>query len=491
MFNKLLLTYFLLFASIILHSQTNPTIVRGCHKTFANQKITITAEDDFITGTPKVLYSTVADKNGCFSAKLNLTEIAELKIIFGKFIGLLYAEPERDYDLLLPEFENKTIVDSLNPYFEPVGFYFKIKNPVLPELTDVIANFDNIFNQFLNQYFLHISLSRYYDTQIDTLPAFIDSLFSDVTHQYFIDYKNYSIASLYALTLVKNHQTTIKDYFSHKQILYNNPAYADLFNELFKDYLPYYADTRQGKRLVADIAKAKSYSFAMETLGNNPLLTDSTFRELVLIKSIHDALSMEQLPISSCFQTLDSIKIYTKSDIHKDIIDNIKQKTMNLAIGTKIPPFELVDVDGNTVKTRDLQGKYVYLNFINIKSFTADEELKALKFLYKKYQDKLRIVTVATGAGNMPLISKVFRDNNYEWLLLDGTNDDEILDKYKVVASPTCYLISSELRFILSPSPAPNNHFEFYFIKELREERIRKLRHEGSQPSSTIEYDLK
>jgi hypothetical protein len=145
----------------------------------------------------------------------------------------------------------------------------------------------------------------------------------------------------------------------------------------------------------------------------------------------------------------------------------------------------------NAVKTRDLQGKYVYLNFINVKSFTADEELKALKFLYKKYQDKLRIVTVATGAGNMPLISKIFRDNNYEWLLLDGTNDDEILDKYKVVASPTCYLISPELRFILSPSPAPNNHFEFYFVKELREDRIRKLRQEGSQPSSTREYDLK
>jgi len=489
-FNKLLLTYFLLFASIILHSQTNPTIVRGCHKSFANQKITITTEDDFITATPKALYSAVADTNGRFSAKLDLTEIAELKITFGKFIGLLYAEPERDYNLLLPEFENKTIVDSLNPYFEPVSFYFKIKNPVLPELTDAIANFDKIFNQFLNQYFLHISLNRYY-TQIDTLPTFIDSLFSDVTNQYFIDYKNYSIAYLYALTLVKNHQVTIKDYFSHRQILYNNPAYTTLFNELFRDYLPYYADTRQGKRLVADIAKAKSYSFAMETLGNNPLLQDSTFRELVLIKSIHDALSMEQLPVSSCFQTLDSIKIYTKSDTHKDIIDNIKQKTLNLAIGTKIPPFELIDAEGNMVKTRDLQGKYLYLNFINIKSFTADEELKALKFLYKKYQDRLRIVTVATGAGNMPMISKNFRDNNYEWLLLDGTSEDEILDKYKVVASPTCYLISPELRFILSPSPAPNDHFEFYFIKELREERIRKLRQEGSQPSINGEYDLK
>jgi peroxiredoxin len=217
----------------------------------------------------------------------------------------------------------------------------------------------------------------------------------------------------------------------------------------------------------------------METLGNNPVLSDTTLRELVLIKGIYDALTNEQLPLSSSFQTLDSIKILTRVDKHRKIIDNIRQKMSVLAIGTKIPQFDLRDAEGNMVKSQDLQGKYVYLNFININSYTAAGELETLNFLHKKYNDRLRIVTIAIGSGTMPAISKVFRNKKYEWLLLDGTDNDSLIKNYNIKASPTCYLASSELRLIHSPAAGPNDYFEYYFIKVLRADRINKLRTTG------------
>jgi cytochrome oxidase Cu insertion factor (SCO1/SenC/PrrC family) len=478
-FLKIPVIVFFIFLVFPVFGQEKNTIIRGCDTTFSNKTIEIVVEDDMVTETQTTIFSGRADSTGCFTITLPLQETTHLTINFGKFAGVLYAEPERDYVLMLPSFEYKSIADSLNPYFEPVSFYFRIKNPVLPELNDAIANFDAIFNHFVAQYFTTINKYRYY-TEVDTLAPFIDSLFSDVKHQYFIDYKNYSIAYLYALTLMTNHQNTVKNHMMNRPILYNNPAYSLLFNQIFKDYLPYYAETREGKRVVADIAKAKSYKFAMETLGNNVVLRDTTLRELVLIKSIYDALAAEQLPISSSFQTLDSIKILTRVDKHKKIIDNIKQKLTILAIGTKIPPFELRDADGNLVKSQDLQGKYVYLNFININSYTTSLELETLNLLHKKYGDKLRVVTIAVGKGTMPRMAKVFRDKKYEWLLLDGTDNEELEKRYHIKASPTCYLASSELRLIHSPSPGPNDYFEYYFIKVLRADRINKLRNPGS-----------
>lgn len=481
---KQLSTWLLIFVITImsakLYSHDNRTAIRGCNKTFAHKTVTVTTLDDPITETQKILFSGVADSNGCFAMHIDIQRVMLLEVTFGKYIGRLYAEPGRNYDLALPDYEPKSIVDSLNPFFEPIGFYFRIKNLGQPELTDAIADFDRIYDHFLAQYFSQISQHRYY-SQIDTLKPFIDSLFSDVENSYFIDYKNLSIAYLYALTLVKNHKAVIKENFLGKPVLYNNTAYFMLFNELFKDYLPYYADTKQGKRLAADIAKAKSYTFAMETLGNNPLLRDTVFRELVLIKSINDALTAGQLPISSSFQTLDSIKILTRVEEHRKIIENIKQKSLILAKGTRPPGFELKESGGNNVQLSDLQGKYVYLNFVNIKSFTAEAELQALNYLHKKYIEHLRVVTIATGSGNMPAMTKLFRDKKYEWQLLDGTNSDNLMSDYKVIASPTCYLLSPELKLLLTPAPPPNDHFEFYLIKIMRDDRIQKIRTSGEQ----------
>ncbi len=471
----------ILFSLILvepLFSQQTKTVLRGCNGGFAGKTIEVLSVDDIITETSVSHFKGIADSTGCFRVELEIKEITHLSITFGKYAGILYAEPGRDYDLQLPPYEDKSVADSLNPYFEPVSFYFKIKNPIIPELNDAIANFDAIYNAFVVQYFSTITKYRFY-TKVDTLAPFIDSLFSDINHQYFIDYKNYSLAYLYALTLMTNHQKTVKNHMMNRPILYNNPAYSLLFNQLFKDYLPYYSDTKEGKRIIADISKAKSYRYAMETLGNNPVLRDTSLRELVLLKGIYDALINEQLPLSSSLQTLDSVKLLSKIDIHKKIIDNIRQKLSVLAVGTKIPAFELSNEEGNLFKSQDLQGKYVYLNFININSYTADAELKTLNFLHKKYNDNLRVVTIAIGSGTMPVIAKVFRDKKYEWLLLDGTNDASLIKNYNIKASPTCYLASPELRLIQSPAAGPNDFFEYYFIKVLRADRINKLRTSG------------
>ncbi|MDD4746178.1 MAG: redoxin domain-containing protein [Salinivirgaceae bacterium] len=459
----------------VAFAQDSTATVHGCDKSFANKAIAFVVELDPITEMLTTLHTVKVDSTGCFEVKLPLEETMPVLISFGKYSGVLYIEPGRNYDLFLPIYEDKTVVDSLNPYFEPIQFFFKTKSPIVPELTDAIANFDGIFNHFVSQKFSLINKYKYY-TKVDTLAPFIDSLFADVNNPYFTCYKSYSMAYLLALTALENKQSIIKDYFLNRPILYQNPAYTVLFNQIFKDYIPYFADIHYGKRIVADIARAKSYTFAMETLSNNPVLRNDTLRELVLIKGIYDAIMGEQLPYSSCMQTLDSVKILTKIPKHKEIVENIVRKTRFLSEGTKAPDFELVNAVGDVVQLKDLQGKMVYLSFININSYTAPQELMTLNMLSKKYKEQLRVVTIAIGSGSMPKIKQFFLEQKYEWQLLDGTNDTGLAKKYNAHISPTCYLISPEQKLLQSPAPGPNDYFEYYLIKVLRANRIRELR---------------
>lgn len=470
----------LIFTVILLYSQylcaqDRVTTLRGQHPSFAGQRLEFVVESDFISKLPRIVAKTTADTTGAFSAELNLTETTLVTVNFGKFSGVIYAEASRDYNLLLPSFEHKNIADSLNPYFEPIRFFFKIKNPVLPELNDAIANLDNIINQFLSDNLSYLLKYRYF-SQIDTLGSFIDTLFCDIKNPFFNTYKKYSLAYIYAIIRLSNDQSLIKQYLMNTPIFYNNPGYTSFFEQIFTDYLPVYSETIYGKRILYDIARAKSYKFAMETLSNNPVLKTDALKELVLIKSIYDAIVEEQLPKSSCMQTLDSIRILTKIEKHKEIITNIKEKLQILAVGATIPDFELHDSECQTVTPQQLQGKYLYLTFLNIKSSTALNELESLNALNKKYNSRLRIVTIIVGSGSFDETKKMFLDNKYEWKLLDGTKNQKIEKDYNIQSSLTCYLASSDLKLVMSPAQGPTEKFEYAFIEFLREDRIRELR---------------
>lgn len=447
----------------------------------AGKRIELRLIDDPVTETERAVYRGVVDSSGSFNIPLDIKQVTQVFLNYGIYSGVLYAEPGRHYDLVLPAYADKSAADSLNPFYEPVSYFLRLKNPIVPELNDAIANFDQIFNAFLHDKFLLVNKYRHY-TKVDTLAPFLDSLFVDITHPYFLDYKRYSIAFLETLTLLENHRTITKDYLLDKPILYNNTAYTHFFNQLFKDFIPYYASSRAGKRIVSDIEKAKSYHFAMETLRNDPVLRNDTLCELILLRGIYDALISEDLHLSSCFQTLDSIRILTKVDFHRQIVDNVKARVRHFAPGTRLPDFALRSAaDSVLVNAKDLRGKMLYINFVNIRSYNAPDELERLRAIHKKHSDKLKVVTVAVGRGTLPKVKRLFSQKGFEWTLLDGTDDDLLYERFDLRSPITAYLTDAELNLLLSPAPLPSEQFDYYFAQVLRDNRIRELHNMGRQ----------
>ena len=113
--------------------------------------------------------------------------------------------------------------------------------------------------------------------------------------------------------------------------------------------------------------------------------------------------------------------------------------------------FEAWDKDGVKHKISDIKGKYILLDFSATNCGPCVESVKDMRLLFKKYPDKLAIVTFSEDAAKKTWLSSINRDNP-DWLSVwDGKGDNsETSLKYGVTGFPTFFLINPEGKIVTS-----------------------------------------
>ncbi|WP_271765399.1 TlpA family protein disulfide reductase [Aquimarina algiphila] len=116
--------------------------------------------------------------------------------------------------------------------------------------------------------------------------------------------------------------------------------------------------------------------------------------------------------------------------------------------GKQAPDFETTLIDGTLFKLSDLKGKYVLLDFWDSWCPPCRKENPKLAALYKKYSDKLTVVTVALEKNNKHWKKASEKDgfvwknqivNQNRFVLMSS-----IARKYGVTEIPAKFLISPE-----------------------------------------------
>ncbi|MCK5457510.1 MAG: hypothetical protein KAI45_10330 [Melioribacteraceae bacterium] len=90
--------------------------------------------------------------------------------------------------------------------------------------------------------------------------------------------------------------------------------------------------------------------------------------------------------------------------------------------------------------------------------------LNMLPFLDKKEIDLLKIVTIFKD-DDLKYIKELKEKTDYNWTLLQCSQNDKVLKDYKVVAYPTYYLIHPTGTLSLMPAPGPTENFESEYYK--------------------------
>lgn len=455
---------FIIFIVLAFSTQGAAVRIFGNAKDYAGSEIVFYKYSDRISFVKEQVFSLRIDSIGDFNTEVNFDEITYVFGDFGVYHAYFYAEPGTNYELLLPQFDEKDEKDIFNPFFTPEEVHLGIKNLSKTDLNYLIIDFDYFYFRYLDLNDLNIYAGGL-STDVDTFITNINLRYKDIDNQYFKDYKKYRIAALKNIATQQQYKTAlVYAYYTKEPVLYDNPAYMDLFNNIYSDYFDEYLTGPNGSMLYAVINYGHSISRLKKLMSQNMELKTPQFRELVILKGLNDAFANKNLQWLPLLLTLDSVHLSTKFPIHKTIAQNIADNVLSLAKGTIAPPFELPDTAGNLKSLHDCRGKFVYLHFANTTSYTSQIEFGLVKNLYDRYKGVCIFITVLTD-NDKDAAKEFIRANEFKWEFLFAENNSSVINTYNVTAYPTYYLIDTFGTLIMSPAPSPSENFETYFFK--------------------------
>jgi peroxiredoxin len=258
-----------------------------------------------------------------------------------------------------------------------------------------------------------------------------------------------------------------REYFAGQPVLYSNPAYMKLFDQVYEKYFTFFARTETGKKIYDDINGYKSYAALLGTLSNDDNISNDTLRELVILKSVFDEFYGMEFSRSGLVSILDSLILTSRIPVHQEIGLNIRHKITRLQPGYDPPSFELYDADSNLVRLSDLKGKYVYINFCTSYSYTCMNEFELLNGIYQRHHQRLTIVTISTDPHESTF-NRFKNNNQYNWIFLYYGHQPDIIKEYDIRAYPTYFLIGPDGKLIYSPAPSPSENFEIKLFEAMR-----------------------
>jgi hypothetical protein len=329
--------------------------------------------------------------------------------------------------------------------------------------------FDDTYEPYYNKHVIEAVEGKDF-SRLDEDISRIEVHFRNNPDEYFRQYRQYKYAFLRYLSLQHKVITVAETLFTGKPILYHNPAYMKLFNQVFKDYFYYHGRTDKGKKIYQDINFNKDYNELLLTLKKNELFSDNALMELVILKCLHDEFYSDRFSRSGILTILDSLITSTDIELHHLIGNTIRNKITKLLSGYPPPYFNLYDLDSSLVSLDHFKGKYLYLNFCSCSSYSCLKEFEALQVIYSRHKESLEIVTIAVDAYDESMRSYL-KGKNYNWKFLYFSHQPDILSDYDIRAFPTYFLVGPNGRLILSPAPSPGEDFESRFFEVVRSGR--------------------
>jgi peroxiredoxin len=474
--NKPSLLPLLMLAVLILagslRAEEPYVIFKGRHPDYSGDTIAFLIYSNMVSFNEQEIGTCAVDDSGYFKCRIPLNETRHIFTYLGIYNCYLYAQPGMVYRIQLPAKREKTIQDLVNPYFEETAIHLSVKveenlsGAPLPslheELNFAIRAFNDSFYPYYYKYVIDAYGNRVERRELNKTVTIIRSVFDSIPGSYLKTYIDYRIGLLEHYGSQVSNQKIIQDYFLGKAVLYQNPAYMELFNQIFKDFFPAFSEENPGLKFPLIINRDKDYSGANRILAREASLENDSLRELVLLKGLYDGFYDGKNIPSSMIQLLDSIKHNSSIRINRQAVQDIMLEITKALPGYRPTDFALYSSDSTLVRLSDFLGKFVYLNFCNSFGYYCIREYEYLRILNERLEGSIHIVTILVD-DSFEDMTELVESNNYPWTFLHFSSQPEVLEDYDIQTYPSYFLIGPEGKLVLSPAPSPVENFESTF----------------------------
>ncbi len=470
--NKIWNIIVILLLSFYINAQVTITFQ---NPTYKNEYLYLLCEKDFITKEYDTLTTFKVDTAGKASIKINIRKACWIKFPLFRNEVWLFVEPDKQYKIKVPNKQYLTIEDSLNAYFTPNTFYAILESNDSTEMQEAVIRLDYSIDTLVNKHiqYLHFKFKRKY---VDSLLNNLVKHYESIKSPYFQQHLFYKIVLLKYLSYERDQNYIIKYYFNDKAVIFNltNQAYADVFNQVFNDFLSYYAASYWGKNIEMIINKLKSFSELRKAFKYNPAFTNDTLIDLVIIKGLHDAYFTNDLPNkvkfskSSIMTIIDSLIQYSKIKDISQIANNVKQKLINKSIYIAYENYPFLNEDEQEIYLTAFRGKYIYLSIQDARAYNFYTDLKKQKAVFNRFKNKIYLINIVLNGSKQKLLALKEQEQLFNVFLFCKDADD-FKNKLKIKSLPLYVLLAPDGQIINENAPEPDERIIPY-IKEIIKE---------------------
>ena len=443
MIKKIIILFFALVCFFV-DADASKTRIYGKVKNADGLTLRLKTFLDYVTFRDTILKEAFLKDSAEFDFQIEVNEpkIISLKCGFQKVS--FYVEPDKEYHLDIhydPDNEQVSYLADQRLLFE---FIDLPKN----DLNEKIGKFNGLTDRFLIKHYDRIYKRREYHL-FDTLrnQALQLNINAD---DYFFDVIEFRIADLKLAAKSISSHDCYTEYFAFRPIQYKNYEYMVFFYTYFYKYLLEKCKLLPLEKL-KDLASQNTIKYLLDHLKKDVFFQDGRLRELVVLLNLNGMFFNYEFKPTKILGYIKELKRNAMYPEHKIIAGNFIKRITDLQPGSKMPDFNLLNLNGDKVCLADYKGKYLLINFGALDCDDCFKDLDSLNYLQKRYNSKMHVVNVS-GLKKTEELKTFIKDKNYDLQFLTALPDNRIYENLNIRSLPATILIDDKGNIKLYPA---------------------------------------
>jgi thiol-disulfide isomerase/thioredoxin len=474
---------FLFVGSLFTTSQAiaaSVTIEGKADPVYQGKKIHLLQHGDYVSYRLNRLQTKTVGDDGTFSFEMNIDQTVMVMLRSDGVSGKMFVQPDGKYSVIFPKLASDQARSIAN--VNTVDLAFEYLSP--RDVNALVASVNGCYEEFVADNY-ELMMRAHFGQALDSFMIDVNEhSFYQVDDSYFLNYKEYLLASLeqmdYQLSGFRDTKRVLfETYFKDRPILYENLEYMSFFHAFHEQYFAMYIARHGSKVLSYAINGNPSHTMLLDMLGKDDFLENMQLRELVLMKGLGEVFHTEKYSKDNIVAILDSMAISSEYPENRLIAGNIRTELTRLEEGFKAPEITLQDVEQTEVKLSEQKGKYVYLQFYAEWCKPCQTQMRLIPKMVEDYGKYVTFISISMDNTEQQMQEFLIEHPDYEWTFLYGGDDVLVQEQYGIRSLPGYFLISPEGTFMQAPalSPMPdgtNRSIDESFFKILKTEEPEK-----------------